>query len=159
LGGLLLTLILLTLVVIAEYHTVNIADPYYGLARIGLNFTAYLMALAFFIIIHRTKASSPVSYAMGVAFPFALEILYGAERSLRRAFLYSFIVSLAIGESAWAFNYWKLGGLRRSVLLFLIFYFMSGLSRQHLLRRINRRTLVEFAIVVMAGFWIVLRYG
>jgi|Deesub1362A_J573_1020465.scaffolds.fasta_scaffold03881_2 hypothetical protein len=159
LGGLLLTFASLALVVIAEYRTVNISDPYYVPARIGLNFTAYLMALAFFIIIHLTKASSPVSYAIGVAFPLALEILYGAKRSLRKALLYSFIISLAIGESVWAFNYWKLSGLRRGVLLFLIFYFMSGLSRQHLLGRVNRRTIVEFAIVVIAGFWIVLRYG
>jgi hypothetical protein len=160
LGGLALTALLLLLIAVAQYHTVDPTDPGYRLARLALNLSVYLVAFGLFTLIYGSKARSLLSATTmaAVGSLLALELLRGVHPNLRLTGLYALITGLALGEVTWALNYWTAGRLTGGLLLLLIFYLVTGLSREGLLRRLNRRALVEFALVALVGLGLIIKY-
>jgi len=194
LGGLALIGLLLSLIIIGEWCTIDHND---GVARLGLNLIAYLVALALYIAIYKEERG-PLSAvaALAVSGLLALDLLrvgddelsrpssngipFGPSAlSLRRTleplrakplrresssgdtgrtWLCALVAGLAMGEAAWALNYWRISGLRGGMLLLLIFYVITGLAQQGLLGRLTRWVLVEFAIVAVAGLVFLYRY-
>jgi hypothetical protein len=172
LGGLVAVGILLLLIIAAEYRTVDPTVPGYRASRLGLNFIAYLIALVLFALIHESKAPALLMAAAALVGSslLALDLLHGAQQSFRRTGLYALIVGLVMGEIVWALSYSKLNSssinseaqahrLTAGILLLLIFYFITGLSRQGLLRLLNRRIFIEFAVVVLIGLALLLKYA
>ncbi len=161
LGGLALTGFLLSLVMAAQYHTVDPADPRHGLARWILDIVAYAAALVLFIIVYGGKMLGllPATTMMVVSGLLTLELLRspaeahrsGTRCGLRRTGLYALISGAVMGEIAWALNYEKTGGLSGGVLLLLIFYLVTNLARRGLLGELHWRALVEFALVTLIG--------
>ncbi|TEU19435.1 MAG: hypothetical protein E3J21_03800 [Anaerolineales bacterium] len=160
LGGLALTALLLLLIAVAQYHTVDPTDPGYRLARLALNILVYLVALGLFILIYGSKTRSLLSATTTAAVGglLALGLLRGVHHNLRLTGLYTLITGLALGEVTWALNYWTAGRLTGGLLLLLVFYLVTGLSQEGLLRRLNRRTLVEFALVALVGLGLIIKY-
>ena len=160
LGSLAMMGILLPLIITAEYRTVDPAAPGYKAAQLGLNFIAYLVALVLFGLIHGSKANELLSVLAALAGSslLALDLLHGAQQDLRRTSLYALIVGLVMGEIVWALNYSSMNSLTAGILLLLIFYLITGLSRQGLLESLNRRILIEFALVALIGLALLLRY-
>jgi hypothetical protein len=160
LGGLALTALLLLLIAVAQYHTVDPADPSYRLARLALNISVYLVAFGLFTLIYGSKARSLLSATTTAAVGslLALELLRGVHPNLRMTGLYALITGLAIGEIIWALNYWTVSRLTGGLLLLLVFYLVTGLSQEGLLRRFNRRALVEFALVALVGLGLIIKY-
>ena len=160
LGGLALTALLLFLIAVAQYHTVDPTDPGYGVARLALNIFVYLVALGLFTLIYGSKARSLLSATTTAAVSslLALELLRGVHHNLRLTGLYALITGLALGEITWALNYWTVGRLTGGLLLLLVFYLVTGLSREGLLQRLNRRVVVEFALVVLGGLGLLIKY-
>jgi hypothetical protein len=160
LGGLALTALLLLLIAVAQYHTVDPADPGYRLARLALNLFVYLVALSLFTLIYGSKARSLLSATTTAAVGglLALELLRGVPHNLRLTALYALITGLASGEITWALNYWTVGRLTGGLFLLQIFYLVTGLSREGLLRRLNRRALVEFSLVALVGLGLIIKY-
>jgi len=68
-----------------------------------------------------------------------------------------------MGEIVWALSYLKVHSLTAQgtlpILLLLIFYLITGLSRQGLLKLLSRRILIEFALVALIGLALLLKYG
>ena len=54
-------------------------------------------------------------------------------------------------------SYLKLNSLTAGIFLLLIFYLITGLARQGLLKLLNRRILIEFAVVALIGLALLLR--
>jgi hypothetical protein len=160
LGGLALTALLLLLSAVAQYHTVDPADPSYRLARLALNIFVYLVALSLFTLIYGSKARSLLSATTTAAVGglLALELLRGVPHNLRLTALYALITGLALAEITWALNYWTVGRLTGGLFLLLVFYLVTGLSREGLLRRLNRRALVEFSLVALVGLGLIIKY-
>ena len=160
LGGLAMMGILLPLMITAEYRTVDPATPGYRTTRLGLNFIAYLLALVLCALIHDSKAEflSAAAALVGSSL-LALDLLRGAQQSFRRTGLYALIVGLVMGEIFWALSYLMLNSLTAGVLLLLIFYLITGLARQGLLESLNRRILIEFAVVALIGLALLLKYA
>jgi hypothetical protein len=160
LGSLALTALLLLSIAVAQYHTVNHTEPGYRLARLALNTFAHLVALGLFTLIYSSKARSLLSATTTAAVGslLALELLRGVHPNLRLTGLYALITGLAVGEVTWALNYWTVGPLTGGLLLLLVFYLVTSLSRERLLRRLNRRALIEFALVTLAGLGLIIRY-
>ncbi len=160
LGSLATTGILLPLIITAEYHTVDPAAPGYRAARLGLNVVAYLIALVLFVLVYGSRARSLLSATATLAGGglLALDLLHGARQSLGRTSLYALIVGLVMGEIVWALNYSKVNSLTAGILLLLIFYLITGLSRQGLLGLLSRRILIEFALVALVGLVLLLKY-
>ena len=153
LGGLALTGLFLSLIIVAEYRTVDPADPRYNLARLGLNVAAYLIALVLFALIYRIKARALLSATATAAGSglLALELLRDTRQSPRRTGLYALIVGLVMGEVIWALNYWRMRSLTAGMSLLLTFYVLTGLSQQAVLGRLSRRVLLEFGLVALVG--------
>lgn len=155
LGGLALTGLLLSLIIIAQYHTIDLRGRYYGVARWGLNLAVYLCVFVFSAAIYGARARSLLSATaisvLGAAL--AAELLRGkaSRQAMRRAWLYSLIGGILLGEVAWALNHLSLGQAAGGVFFLLVFYVVSGLTKQHLRGRLVGRVMVEFAIVSLLG--------
>jgi len=158
-AGLVLTGLAITLVISAEFSTI---DPYvlgYPRARLTLNVIAYTLAFSSFILIYGSRGRSAItaSAVSAVGGVLAFELLNTTEVGLRQAMLYGIITGLVLGESAWALNYWRLSALAGGMILLLIFYAVVGIVQQILLNRLTRRTLIEFAVVTAVTFFLILR--
>lgn len=160
LGSLVMMGILLPLIITAEYRTVDPSAPGYRAARLGLNFIAYLLALILFALIHESKAPGLLmaAAALGGSSLLTLDLLCGVQQDLRRTGLHALIVGLVMGEIVWALSYSRMTSLTAGILLLLIFYLITGLARQGLLKLLNRRILIEFAVVALIGLALLLRY-
>lgn len=155
----LVTALVLALVVLGEYLTVDLQDPAYAFARLGLNLAVYLAALALFQAIYAFKLRSILSAPLiGIAAALlALELLRASEADVRRTWLYAATIGLGLGEALWALNYWNVTTLLGGVTLLIFFYILTGLSQQYLFGKLSWRTLVEFIVVVALVAFIVLR--
>lgn len=158
-AGLMLTGSAIALVVAAEFSTV---DPYllgYARARLILNVIAYALAFSSFSSIYGTRGRSvitaPAISAIGLVLAF--ELLNTTEVRMRQALLYASFTGLILGESAWALNYWRLSALAGGMIVLLIFYTVVGIVQQLLLNRLTRRMLLEFAVVSLLAFALILR--
>ena len=160
LGGLAVMAILLPLIITAEYRTVDPSAPGYRAARLGLNFIAYLLALILFALIHESRAPGLLmaAAALGGSSLLTLDLLCGVQQDLRRTGLHALIVGLVMGEIVWALSYSKMNSLTAGIFLLLVFYLITGLARQGLLKLLNRWILVEFAVVALIGLALLLKY-
>lgn len=161
LGGLALSAIVLSIVIMAEYRTINPRDSLYTSARLLLNIVAYLGALVLFTAIYGAKLRSVLS-ASSVAIVgavLALSLLRAERNATARTFSYAAICGLVLGEATWALNYWGVGGLAGGGLLTLIFYFFTGLSQQRLLNRFSRPVMIEFSVVGVMGLLLLATQG
>ncbi|MCC7163964.1 MAG: hypothetical protein IT331_15820 [Anaerolineae bacterium] len=154
--------VLLTLVVLGEYLTVDLQDPAYAFARLGLNLAVYLAALGLFQAIYSFKLRSlqSGSLTLVVTALLALELLRASESDVRRTWIYAAVVGVGLAESIWAINYWNLDSFVGAVVLLLIFYSLTGLAQQYLFGKLNWRTILEFVIVAgLVGVLMVRRLG
>ena len=112
---------------------------------------AYVLAFAFLTLIYQSRARSLISATAVtlIASVIALDLLSGADVPFRRAVLYSVVVGLVTGECTWALNYWQIAAWAGGLLLLLVFYGLSNIAHQHLLGRLTRATVVEFAVVIV----------
>jgi hypothetical protein len=137
-------------------------------ARLGLRIAAYPLAVILFIAIYRTRLRSLVTATAVtiVAALLAFSILYHSEqgrdsgrRTLGRNLLYAGVIGLVLGETIWAFNYWRANALTVGVLLMVLFYVLTGIVREYTRTDIRWQTVLEFLIVAALGTWIVVRFG
>jgi predicted membrane channel-forming protein YqfA (hemolysin III family) len=82
-----------------------------------------------------------------------------AHRWLGRILLYAGVIGLILGETIWAFNYWRTNALTVGVLLMVLFYVLTGIVREYTRAGIRWQTVIEFLIVAALGTWIVVRFG
>lgn len=150
---------LLTLVILGEYYTIDLREPVYPFARLGLNLATYLVALLLFSAIYALKIRSILSAPISglVAGLLALDLLRGSEADVRRTWLYATAVALAMSETVWALNYWNVDALVGGAMLLLIFYVLTGLAQQYLWGHLRWRLLLEFALVLAAAIFLLLR--
>jgi len=160
-GGLLLLGAFLTLVVITEFGAVDPDSFGFPRARLALNAIAYGLAFASFTLIYATRVRSLVTATatLGVSLVLAFELLNTTEVGQRRSGLYALLVALLMGESAWALNYWAISPWTGGLLLLLLFYLSVGITQQHLLERLNRRVLAEFAVVALVALALILGFS
>lgn len=159
--GIAITGAFLTLVVLGEYYTIDLLDPTYSFARLGLNLASYLTALLLFGAIYGLKVRSILAAPVTglISGLLALELLRGSEADVRRTWLYATAVGLAMGETIWATSYWNVSLLSGSVVLLLMFYVLTGLIQQYLWGHLRWRLLAEFAFVIVAALVLILSRG
>jgi Protein of unknown function (DUF5656) len=153
--------VLLTLVILGEYYTIDLRDPAYSFARLGLNLAAYMIALLLFGIIYALKVRSILSAPVTavIAGLLGLDLLRGSEADVRRTWIYAAASGMAMGESIWALNYWNVSALVGAVSMLLFFYVLTGLAQQYLWGHLRLRVLIEFGLVLLAATLLVWRKG
>jgi hypothetical protein len=159
LGGLALTGVFLSLIVIAQYHTVNPGEPWAGPAGWVLSVATYVSVFVFCSLIYATRARSLLSataiFLVGSGLAAELLRPNTLSTTTKRTWLYSLIVGLVLGEVAWALNHLSLGELASGIFFLLIFYVLTGLARQHLRGRLVRAVIVEFIVVSVLGLGLI----
>jgi hypothetical protein len=154
-GGILAWLIL------AHYHTLAPDERRQGLSMVVLRLAAYVLGLVLFAAIYRTRMRSLVTATAAtlVAFLVSLSLLASEKLSMRRVFLYAAVIALVLGQTTWAFNYWRADSLTVGVLMMLLFYVLVGIVQEYVRRAIDRQVIVEFFAVAAVGIWIVVWFG
>lgn len=102
----------------------------------------------------------------GVSFLLMLQSLWSVEltehRLSTRAWLYSGLIGLGMGEMAWAISFWPVTLSVGSLFLVSLLYVGLGISQQRFLDRLFRKTLYEYlgvGLVVLATVMLVTRWG
>jgi hypothetical protein len=155
LAGLALAGLCLSLIIIAQYRTIDRQDRYHNIARWGLNLVVYLIVFVFCILVYGTRARSLLSataiLVLGAVSSVELLRSRASSQEMRRTWLYASIVGLVLGEVVWALNHVSLSDLAGGIFLLLVFYAISGLAKQHLRGRLSRHVVIEFVIVSALG--------
>jgi len=137
-------------------------------ARLGLRIATYPLAVILFTAIYRTRLRSLVTATAvtAVAALLAFSSLYHSEQArnarphaLGRASFYAGVIGLVLGETIWAFNYWRTNAVTVGVLLMVLFYVLTGIVREYTRAGIRWQTVIEFLTVAALGTWIVVRFG
>jgi hypothetical protein len=133
-------------------------------ARLGLQLSAFPLALILFSSIYRTRLRSLVTgtAVAAVAALLSLGILYylgPGRQPLGRTILYSGVIGLVLGETTWALNYWQADALTVGVLLMVLFYVLTGIVREYTRAGVRWRTVAEFLAVAALGVVIAVQFG
>ena len=133
-----------------------------------MRIATYPLAVILFTAIYRTRLRSLVTATAVtiIAALLAFSILYHSEqarehtrRSLGRTLFYAGVIGLVLGETIWAFNYWRTNALTVGVLLMILFYVLTGIVREYARTGITWQRVIEFLVVAALGTWIVVRFG
>ncbi|MBO9346009.1 MAG: hypothetical protein J7601_09840 [Chloroflexi bacterium] len=129
-------------------------------ARVVVAGMGYVIAFALFTLIYSTRERSAITATATFLASAALAIDLLAPRSLRdlrRAAPYALIAGWLTGQAIWALNYCNLSQWSAGTLLLVIFYAAVGIAQQHLLGKLTRSVLMEFAIVSVIALLIAWR--
>jgi hypothetical protein len=157
--GLVLTGALLWVVAVAEYATIDPEGPAAGRARLFLNAMAYVLVVLLFGLIWNTRARSSISATLTffVALSLAFDLLWASRANLSRVLLLAVGIGLVMAQCNWAINYWRSDVFTAALAQMLVFYALVGLTSQSLIDRLNRRVLIEFAVVMVVALILLLR--
>ncbi len=142
-------IVLIGVLVVAEYITISPTVGSYAVARLTVTALSYLIAFGLFTQIYSLRERSIVTATttMFVAIAIALDLLGPHIIGLQRAGLFALIIGWLVGQCTWAMNYWNISNLSAGVLLLTVFYVSVGLVQQHLQEKLTRSVLVEFGVV------------
>ena len=159
--GLAASAMVLLLVLIAEYVTVDPDDPGWDLAALGLTALAYALALVLFALLRSASARAIISATIAglVAGGLALRLFALKAVPIGRSVLYAFIVGVIAAEAIWALGYWRITASSAGLLAMVPFYLAVGLAQQHLAGQLSRRIWIEYAVVGALGLTIALIYA
>lgn len=92
------------------------------------------------------------------SFPLILQSLWSVRlgEEVRKEVLYSGVISLCLAELAFIFSFWPVKLTIEALFLTTGFYTLVGASQQYLLRRLFRKALTEFLMVLFAIFLLLL---
>ena len=157
--GLFITALLLAGVILAEYATIDPEGPFASRARLFLTAMAYVLAMLLFALIWNTRDRSILSAPLTFIFVagLAFDLLYATQPAPRRVALLAVTIGLVLAEGNWAINYWRSNVFVAAIAQLLAFYALVVLAGQYLLDRINRRVLIEFAVVMAIAMFLLLR--
>lgn len=129
-AALLIGVILIGILVQAEYLTISPHAPSYAVARLTVTGLSYVIAFGLFTLIYSTRTRSILS-ASGislVAIALSLDLLAPHIIGLKPAVLYAAIIGWLVGQATWALNYWNVSNWSAGVILMTLFYVTVGLA-------------------------------
>ncbi len=130
----------------------------YTTARTLLNIADYLLGFALASVILQTQERALITGPAMLALMglLACDLLSASGVKWTRVLLFSGIVALLVSELAWVLGYWPVSTWTAATMLTLALYLLNGLSYQYLLGQMTGRVLLEFGIVAMIMFVLVL---
>ena len=150
--------VLIGLLIHLSYHAISPASPGYTSARTMLNIADYLLGFALSSIILREQGRALVTgpAVLLICGFLAFDLLSASGAHGGAVLLFGSIVALLEGEMAWVLGYWPISAWTAATMLTLGLYLLSGLSYQYILGRLTRKVLLEFGIVALSMFILVL---
>jgi len=155
LGALALTGLLLSLIVVAQYYTLDGQGRAVAIVRWGLSMAVYAVVFVLSGLVYGARVRSLLSATAVslMATAMAAELLRppSPEHSVRRTWLYSAMVGLVLGEVVWALNHVSFSAVGGGIFLLLVFYVMSAVAKQHLSGQLTRAVIAEFVVISVLG--------
>ena len=150
--------VLIGLLMHLSYRAFSPDSPGYTSARTLLNIADYLLGFALASIILRAQERALITGPAMLALMglLACDLLSASGVKSTKVLLFSGIIALLVGELAWVLGYWPVSTWTAATMLTLALYLLSGLSYQYLLGRMTHRVLLEFGVVAMIMFVLVL---
>jgi hypothetical protein len=153
--------ILLGLVTVNEYRSVDPAAAGRASSQILVAAFAYSLALAFLTVLYgarlRTLVAAPVAFV--VSGLLAARLLWATVRRPQKILSYAAVIGLVIAQSGWALGYWSLPPLSGGTILLLLFYVLTGLAQSAWQPIPGRRALVEYSLTTLLAAIVVLILG
>lgn len=155
-AGLLLAALIIPSAMIVEYRAIGRDDRDSRGLPWGQMALIYLAAAILFTQIFDARIRSLLSAtAVGlIAAALSTRLFWAQTNNLSRAFKYSGIVGLILGQMTWGLNYMRLSGIQGGLLLLLLFHVVAGLIQQWLRGQLDgsgagQRALIEYGAVVV----------
>ncbi|MBN2389546.1 MAG: hypothetical protein JXR84_02400 [Anaerolineae bacterium] len=150
--------VLIGLLMHLSYRAFSPDSPGYTSARTLLNIADYLLGFALASIILRAQERALITGPAMLALMglLACDLLSASGVKSKKVLLFSGIIALLVSELAWVLGYWPVSTWTAATMLTLALYLLSGLGYQYLLARMTPRVLLEFGIVAMIMFVLVL---
>lgn len=150
-AALLIGVILIGILIQAEYLTISPNAPSYAVARLTVTGLSYVIAFGLFTLIYSTRTRSILSASgiMLVAIALSLDLLAPHIIGLKPAALYAAIIGWLVGQATWALNYWNVSNWSAGVILMTLFYVTVGLAQQSFQGRLTRNVLSEFTVITL----------
>ncbi|MGH2537295.1 MAG: DUF5656 family protein [Candidatus Promineifilaceae bacterium] len=145
-AGLAAAAVLAPLALAAEYAAVSREERGRSWLQWSQMALIYLVAGLLFVRIFDLRARSLLSATavLLVAGLLAARLFWTTGLRPRLALLYGLVPGLAAGQMTWVLNYWRLSGLQGGLLLFMLFYVVTGLCQQYLSGRFGRQVVIEY---------------
>ena len=141
-----------------SYQAVSPRNPAYPGARTLLNVLDYLIGFVLFSLSlgqqGRALVISPLVLVLSGLL--AAELLSATGAPAGPVLLYSATIALLEGELAWILGYWPISTWTAATMLTLGLYIWGGIGYQHLLGRLTRHIVIEFAAIGLLMFALVL---
>jgi hypothetical protein len=159
--GLSLSVLALLAVLIAEYVTVDPADPRRDGVSLAVTALAYALAVLAFTFFYSLSYRALISASLSgvIATSLAWRLLALKAISPGRGVIYAALVGVVCAEVFWALTYWRLPPTAAALLVMIPFYVGAGIAQQHLLTTLSRRVWVEYGVVFLVGLAIALAYA
>jgi hypothetical protein len=158
LGSLLLTGLIIGLLVHLTYQVYSLGHRSYATLRALLNIIDYLLGFALFGFVlsaqERSLVTGPAILLLSGLL--SLDLLSASGAKINRVLLFSGITAFLIGESTWILSYWPISPWAAATVLTLELYVGAGISYQYLLDKLNRRMLMEYAVLALLVFGLIL---
>lgn len=146
-----LVAVLLYTVIAMQYHSLDRDGSAAWPARISLQIAVYLAALLFFIVISSSPMRAIVSATavLVVSALLSLELVRELESRSVRIWFYALIIGLMMSEFKWILNYIKIDARIGGALLLILYYYLTGLTRSMLQKRLTARIAVEYSLITL----------
>lgn len=158
LGSLLGSGILIGVLMHLTYRSVSPDSPGFVGARTLLNIMAYLLSFALFSLSLSTRGRALVTGPVVLILSglWALDLLSAGAMKKRSVLLFSSVIAVQSAELAWVLGYWPITPWMGAVLLTLSLYLGVGICYQYLLGKLTRQVVVEFSVLTLVVFLLVL---
>lgn len=141
-----------------SYRALAPTHPGYPGARTVLNVVDYLLGFVLFSLIlglrGRALITGPGVFLLSGLL--AAELLSATGAPVGRVLLFSATIALLESELAWVLGYWPISTWTAATMLTLGLYIWSGIGYQYLLDQLTQRIVIEFAVIGLLMFLLVL---
>jgi hypothetical protein len=141
-----------------SYQAVSPRLSSYPGARTLLNVVDYLMGFVLFSLSlgQQGRALITAPSVLVVSGLLALDLLSASGAKTGQVMLYGATIGLLESQLAWILGYWPISTWTAATMLALGLYIWCGIGYQHLLERLTQRIVVEFVIIALMMFALVL---
>ncbi len=158
LGSLLGSGILVGMLMHLTYRSVSPHSQGFAGARTLLNIAAYLLGFALFSLSLSARGRALVTGPVVLILSgfWALDLLSAGAMKRRLVLLFSGVIAVQSAELAWVLGFWPITPWMGAIVLTLALYLSVGVCYQYLLGKLTRQVVLEFAILTLIVFLLVL---
>ena len=141
------------LVAVGEFQTVDPAGRLYGQFRLFMAVTTYVVAFSFFTVIYSRDFDVPFAglFVAGVSGLLAMELLRESRIVGVSSLLVGLAIGLTLGEFRLSLYFYPLDGLLAGALLLIAFYLATGIVHHILDRDLDMATAAEYIVVTLVA--------